>query len=761
MNGKENNDTKDFPRPSEAMRAMRPHLFSDAQPDSAPRLSKTLLEYQLDTLTSRKQEYEFEHFCRKLAEKEICPNLRTQTGPTGGGDSKVDTETYPVADEVAERWWIGEPGSGADRWAFAFSSKKKWKEKCAGDVAKVMATGRGYKRIYFFTNQFVSDRVRASLEDQLTTKYEVPVHIMDRAWIVEKVLANGHALLAISALAIEGISSGASRAGPLDTARLAELEELESQIADPSRYTNARFQLVEDCLEVALLARGLERPRAEVEGRFDRAARLAQGSGKQQRMRVAYYQAWTAYWWYDDFGEFGKFYDQVEATVDGTTLAADTQRLVNLWQLLLPAVASNRLSRDEAKVDARRVRLEAILASMADDEVRPNNAIQARSQLTMIEVTSALHASDKGRLEDCWIKLGEIADEACRLPAYPIESLSDMLRMLGKVMDSAGFDRLYEKIVEIVRSRRSEGEAGEAYRLRGIQKLEQEKPYEAIQWFGRAEELLLKEEYAEELVLVLAGSSIAYERVGLLWAARQKILAAAERCSQAFFEDGRIGLAMARSFNRLVWLELQLGRIPHALSAMELASAIAKHLKLSDEEREACSKEIEHQESALMIHILRMSKEQLQAVPELADVFERIGLTNARLALLFALGQRETIQAEYCAERGNLEEFDSWLPLLLDQPMAKDIALVPVLVVGSTSLLQSRILGAELNVRVANHFDSFGVAESLLAGMEALLATSRFGDVIPRKEVTSIEIGFSNSHSGVPLIRSAKMVEAL
>lgn len=113
-----------MPNPRDLMRSRHPDLFSDSEVDTSRHLPKAVFEYHLDTLTSRKQEYEFEHFCRKLAEKEICPNLRVQTGPTGGGDSKVDTETYPVAEEIAERWWVGEQGAAKERWAFAFSAKE-------------------------------------------------------------------------------------------------------------------------------------------------------------------------------------------------------------------------------------------------------------------------------------------------------------------------------------------------------------------------------------------------------------------------------------------------------------------------------------------------------------------------------------------------------------------------------------------------------------------------------------------------------------
>lgn len=128
--------------PSDFMRARRPELFSDsvATTDEPP-LDRAQLEFHLDTLTQRKEETRFEHFSRRLAEKELCPNLLPQTGPTGGGDSKVDSETYPVSSAIAQRWYEGDPErSSAERWAFAFSAKKKWRDKVKSDIAEIVAT---------------------------------------------------------------------------------------------------------------------------------------------------------------------------------------------------------------------------------------------------------------------------------------------------------------------------------------------------------------------------------------------------------------------------------------------------------------------------------------------------------------------------------------------------------------------------------------------------------------------------------------------
>src|SRR6266446_1250336 len=69
---------------------------------------------------------------------EIAPNLLPHTGPSGGGDSKVDSETYPVADELAQAWYHGEPGSSSERWAFAFSANLRAPVLLRADVEKLV-----------------------------------------------------------------------------------------------------------------------------------------------------------------------------------------------------------------------------------------------------------------------------------------------------------------------------------------------------------------------------------------------------------------------------------------------------------------------------------------------------------------------------------------------------------------------------------------------------------------------------------------------
>ncbi|MCB2008189.1 MAG: hypothetical protein KDH93_24485 [Rhodoferax sp.] len=731
------------PSPRELMRARHPDLFSDSVIQSGPVLARPVFDHHLDTLTARKEEYQFEHFCRLIAEKEICPNLRIQTGPTGGGDSKVDSENYPVAKEISDRWWFGEPAGGSERWAFAFSAKKKWKPKVGADVESVLSTKRDYKRIYFFTNQLVSDKLRASTEDALTKTTGIPVHIMDRNWLTDRVYRNGHLDLAISALQIEDASRQvAVRLGPEDTRRKADLEELDAQISDPGRYVGARYQLVEDCVRAAKLARGLDKPRVEIEGRFAMADRIARELAiPSQLLRVAYQRAWTSHWWFEDFGEFLTHYDEVERHATNSAEAEDQERLLNLNQLLITLEHRNLIGADRSRAGDRRQALVARLKTLEADDARPNNALFARMLRTFVSLTDAMYEGRPQGLLAAWADLEEIAEASKSLGQFPFESLSGMVHEISDLFDTPEFDSLYELVVDVQRQRLSDGEAGESFRSRGRQKLRNEKPYEAIRWLGRAEELFVKDEYQRQLILTLLDSSYAYERTGLLWAARNKLVVAIERAFRMFLTDGEMPGVAHHCLRRLTWIEMQLGRVPQILQAIDW-TRFCEGLLASTERREVQSEqEAMLLQAVLSIHFLNVPFSRISAIEQLPDALARLDLEMPRLAVLYALGHEKRVNEESFAELPKsptdmLDFFERWQ----DQPAREDLPSEPSLNEGPRALVRSIILGAEFVVDCPNDVASIGVAESLLGAMEAFMATSDEADIFPHAERTVIRV---------------------
>jgi hypothetical protein len=300
---------------------------------------------------------------------------------------------------------------------------------------------------------------------------------------VEKVYESDHRQIEtyLAALGIEDIQKERKiRTGPRDTTRLGELEELDQQVTDPTRYQGVRYQLVEDCLRSAILARSLERPRNEVESRFEQATRLAlEVDHYQQRLRVAYNRAWTAFWWYEDYTQFSQFYENVEQQTEESILASDINLLLNLWMLLLSSMATGRIETQNAKIESRSQHLTMMLETMVADATRPNNALEARTSLILMRTIQAYYFGKSDEVEDGWREMTEVVDKSDGLGAYSVERLFNVVRELGEHIDGPAFDALYDKLANVMRKRRSDGEAGVAYANRGRQKMKQKKPYEA------------------------------------------------------------------------------------------------------------------------------------------------------------------------------------------------------------------------------------------------------------------------------------------
>ena len=357
-------------------------------------------------------------------------------------------------------------------------------------------------------------------------------------------------------------------------------------------------------------------------------------------------------------------------------------------------------------------------------------------------------------VEGGWSDLSEVVDKSEGLGTYPVGHLFGLVKELGEIIDSSAFDALYDKLAATMGKRGSEGDEGMAYVRRANQKMRLEKPYEAIQWFGRAEELMIKREYRKELVMTLLGVSQAYDRVGLLWAARNKALAASDLALGVLKEQGQLIPAAMIALKWLTWIELRLGRIPHSLEAIDFADLVASHLELSEDQLEAYVEERQMQEWVLGIHFLNIPLQELPNVTRLPDSLHRLGLDYARVALLFALGHEQVLQKEGFFEDVEVEEavqtfFEQWQ----DQPAAEDIPPQPMLVDGETSTLKSTIFGSEIIVETPHNEISFGIAESLLSTLEAFLSTSVEQDVFPYRERLTIAITPSALLEKIPEIK--------
>jgi hypothetical protein len=710
------------------MRRRRPHLFSDSTATTAVVVTREVLSYHLETLTSQKDEAKFEILALRLSERFISPNLRPQTGPTGGGDGKSDAETYPVANSIALRWYVPKSASAHERWAFAFSAKKDWRTKVAKDIASIVSTGRGYPHIYFITNQLVPSKDSAAVQDALMVKHSVPVTILDRTWILDRAY-NGDALnIATEILGLgQGIEHIRKIIGPKDYERITELEHLERAIDDGSKYDGTVGALAEDCQRAALLARSVEKPRAEVEGRYLRAIRVAHRNGLTAQELVATYDlAWTSYFWYDDPIALSDLYSDVERLAIGTDDADELERLTNLLALLRTSVAAGALGEDVAQIGQRSGNLTKSLTRLIANTSRPNNALHARSLLLLSWISQRTSDDPSDPLVDIWKEYTAVLRDAEGLGTFPFGSIADCLSEIGEfISESAAFDELYETMTDALAIRRSEGEAATRNCERGYQKLSKGLPYEAIRWFGKAVGMLAKEEYETRLVEALIGCSFAYERAGLPWAARNCALAAVSRQFMTFRVRGKIDCLNPVVLQRLFWMELRLGRVPQILSAHQLEILVRSARAIDDEQREKVEKIQFYHARLIGALLLRSRPSDLARIGKLPDALERLGLHVSRSALLFVLGHEDALRAEGSITASETSEsvkqfFEAWHA----EASNMELQSVPDFLLDSNVALTSRVVGCDVQLECANNLTSIGLGEAILGTLEALLATS-------------------------------------
>ncbi|MCK4783141.1 MAG: hypothetical protein KAV87_05270, partial [Desulfobacteraceae bacterium] len=662
-----------------------------------------------------------EHFCRRLAEKELCPNLLPQTGPTGGGDSKVDTETFPVADTIAERWYEGDPKRAArERWAFAFSAKKKWRPKVKDDVRKIVETGREYSLIYFMTNQAVRDRDRAAVEDALRKQWGIEIRILDCSWIVDKVAQNNRWDVVYQTLDIQHpCVESKSMPGPLDAERQRNFEELELLIQDSARYQGSEYQLAEDCLQTALLARGLGRPRIEIDGRFDRAERIARNQGNMRQLfRILYQRAWTANWWFDDFTELDRLYKIAEPLVIDTEVVWDLWKLVNLWQVGTTWRQAKPTLNDHEDWASHSTKLREALQRHAADLTKPTSALWARTELVLMDLTEAV--IHRERLPSLLTSISGILKDADKHAGYPVEPIVQIIQELGRAVGGdETYDGLIEEVIQFQAKRVSKAEQGRIRLRRGSQKLEAGKTYDAIDQFAKAQNLLAQEEHKSEFVRALAGTALGYEAAGLLWAARANLIVALDRTLYEFYQDGQIPPQALPLLRKLVWVELQLGRIPCVLIWVEWLGLVSHALKLDGVDRKKIEEEFYLMDRILGILILRTRYEDWSSLDRVAGLLERFSLLMSRGAALFSLGYEDKFRSEY-KETGDLDQFFS---LWLNQPAADDLPTEAQWLLRGTVAMRTSILGSEIELVAENHTTSILLGEAILAFLEAFLST--------------------------------------
>ena len=713
--------------PKQFLKTRRPGQFSDSEIISESQIDSTVLEFYLDTLATRSQEVEFERFGIRLCKAAITPNILPNTGPTGGGDGKVDSETYPISEITALGWYTSiDPKTANERWGFAFSVQKTWGAKIRADIKKIFETGRDYKVAYYVSSRPIRAKDKARIQDELKEAYKIDVRILDRTWILKQVFENKHQDIVKEELQVEGITETKIKKGPLDSQKEDLLTELDKDVEKTISESKVSSSVVDDAIRSAILSRELEKPRVEIDGRFARAERLAKEFGSDyQQFEAAYQLAWTTFWWHEDFPTYLKLYQPVEDLVLKTEHVYNLERLTNLWyglnNLRNQDKKGEELVTDEFFQQHTETLKKKLQEITTQKEEKPNAALYARALLLEIELAENRFSGES--MDKTLANLKEVVEESRNLVGFPFKPLVQVLTEIGEAFEeSPEYDGLFQTILKVTEERDGETAAAKLSLNRAEKLIELERPYEVIRSLGTSLRKLHKHESRDDAVRALFLIAIAYEEVGLFWAARGALLSAASLATSELWSYGEVNTMQAACYKRLKWLELRLGRIPQALDWNNVDSAIRNALVNKGYRIEGLVEQVNRFDMALGILFLRADLDTLKTLESLSDSLFEMGLDFSPVALIYALGWKDKIPADFTSAIP-AEEMDDFFVKWAEQYSPEYLPPSIMSTELATVKLASNVLGCKIIVNTENQSPCIEVAESILSAIESFLST--------------------------------------
>lgn len=716
----------------EFLKNRRPEEFSSSIVVETGVLDRVQLEHYLATLNIRSQELEFETFAKKLCEKIICPNLLEQTGPVAGGDGKTDTQTFPVSSQNQLLWLEGvNEQSHNERWAFAVSTQKDWKAKCKKDVKKIVETGRGYVKVFCITNQSIKADQRSKLEDELTKQYSIDVRILDLSWILDQIYKNQLEFLAINTLSIPTSYKREIELSADDYQKQKELDRLNKLITEKIDASKITTQQVDYFLEVAILSKELEKPIIDTQSLFDRAVRVAKKFGtSQQSLEASYQYAWAAHWWFEDYSLFESNLELTFENLAENTNSESWEKIVNLLTIYYGRYSYLKDIHPSVDIDHIYNNTIDVLCRLSKDLSRPSNSLMASIHLDLLQLIV------KFPDEKYCIELLKKTLETCRLGSnligFPFEKFYNLFQELDIIFDKyEEYEELLDYFTEQSGLRDSETKTAKLQLERGLKRLDDNKPYQAIKLLGKSVSGLNKKETYDEMTYANLLLSEAYSRVGLRWASRGSLLFSASLLANYFHKEKLILPSAIKVYWQLAWKELELGRIPQSLRWAELALLSLNAIKddYIDEE------ELIRFDGCLAHLLLNCRFDQLAELEYLPDFLEKLQLFFSNSALLYILGYEDKLKEEF--QQTSLDEFVKTLFLCRDTDTRHPTSqILPTL--GKSITYTTRVSGCEFKIQFPNRSPYIELSESILTTIENFFSTNPIDKVFTK--ISSLEI---------------------
>ena len=720
-------------------RKLRPEEFSDSKIEYEIPLTKELFEKQLEILSTKKMQSNFENFIVRCAERLITPNIKPQTGPDGGGDGKVDAETYEVATDISDKWYVANGGaSEKEKWAFAISCKKQWKPKVTTDIEKVANTNRGYTRVLFFSNQFIKSSTRVDIEKDLSNKFNIEVSIFDALWCTNAVFYHGCKDIALDCLNFsDEYKKKREIIGEIDKYRLDRLDEIENSILGV-QINGVDTGYIGELQEACILSRGLERPRIETEGRFSRALRECEYHGStQQKFNIIYDHAWTSFFWFEDIDAVHKDLLKLKEFVNDNCSVIRIEKMTNILTNLINAERAGLI--DSKKIELEIKYIKELCNTLEKRGDKPSSLLFLRLYIAEQKLISRLLSKEPINEEIDAIR--PLLLEAPSHLEISFEAQYQIITNLNKVIDdNPKYEDLVDELTSIVRKTNSEQAAARIEMDRAIALVNKKRFKQSIRHFSFCIHPFEKEECMEELIKTSGMMGIALYEIGLPFSAMAYLVKSASMLLKTFYTSGNIPHLLMTVLQKLCEIELMLGRFVMYLNWYELMMIVSHNGQFSEEE---------NFNETNMLHdgawACRFAASDLEnpVMSFLPDILERMEMFQSSECLKFYLGYADELDEEV----RNIFTQDGWQDKMLNQPVFEQFLCDLNISTNGQAKLQTTVNNCTLYVTYKNSCQNQIVAEIFLGAIESMLAKMEMFEVLTISPEVYIEITETNDKS--------------
>ena len=740
--------TKPHPeRPSEYYRRMRPEYFSDSEVIYEVPLTEELFDAQMNLLSTKNLQSAFESFIVDVAMRLITPNIKPQTGPDGGGDGKVDAETYETSADISDKWYSEEEGAtGNEKWAFAISCKTQWKPKVEGDVKKIVETNRGYTRVLFFSNQYIKSSVRSDIEKKLSDQYGVRVDIFDRLWCSQAVFRQGCLDIALFRLRFsDEYKRCTRRVGIHDKRRLERLAEIEKTILRPVSGLDTGY--VDELRETCIISRGLGRPRTEVEGRFRRAISECDKHGThQQKFNILYDHAWTCYFWFDDVETTYQDYLKLKPFICDDCSVYRLERLTNLLSVLATAVTYGFIEKERIQKEIEYIK--DLEKTLAKDASRPACYLFIRLRIQTQRLI--YHIPQPSMLKADLRALKPLLLEAASCIEISFESQYEIMEMLSRQIDSsAEFDNVVDEMANVLATQRSEVEAAKVRLARAQAHMDKRRWKEAVRQLSFCVYAFEKEEYTDELIQSAGLMGLALWEMRLPYSAEAFLVKSVCFLLKDFQKSGHVPHLLVSTLAKLCEIELMLGRLVMYLNWFKLMMAVAQNSKYYEDPDFVKKNSMADLAWMCRFAVSNLTEPYFERIP---SILERHGLIFSSSCLKYALGYEDECEKDFL-ETMRGDKSGDWLS---KQPVFKQFLCDLNVSREGAACLQTTVNNFTFKVDYRNDYAFQQIAEIFLASMESLLSTYDTWELMPLHNEIVIHIVRTDDENDVRVLEIDK-----